>query len=479
MFKQWQSLCLTLLIALAPTAFSTETPDLHLPVIGEPSEESLNTDQERRLGHMFMHAVRQQVAILEDPACSAYIQSLGEQLVAHANTKKTFNFFIVDDTSINAFAGPGGYVGINTGLITTSSHEAELAAVLAHEITHVTQRHIARGMEKASQSTLPSMGAIIAALLLGGKVDPAITTGAVLSATAGSIQNTINYTRAFEKEADRIGMRVLYDTGFSPDAMPSFFARMQNRTLDYGDPTLKLLQTHPVTEDRIADSQNRAHQYANRAQILNAEYPFIKARIQVITAPASQDILSAFKEANQDHPSLANQYGYALALLRNHQEQSAQAILQKLLKQEPGNALLHLALIETEKSMGAKSIGETFATAMKAFPDNNAIILEYADTLLKNKQADQARKLLEKHKHGNEQSIWYFRTLAKAQGRSGHFIEAYQSRAEQFVLENQLERAITQLKQAKKAARDDVQTLQAIENKIAYLRHEINEMEQQ
>jgi beta-barrel assembly-enhancing protease len=448
-----------LLIGLLTTTIAPNTQAaINLPELSTPSQSTLSVEQEQRLGRAFMQAVRAQTRILSDPATLAYVKQLGNQLSAHTSPQlpHPYTFFVVNDPSINAFAGPGGYIGVNTGLITTTENEAELAAVMAHEITHVSQRHIARGIDNSSQSTLPSVGAIVAALLLGGGLDPAITTGAIMTAAAGKMQHTINFTRRFEQEADRIGMRVLFDTGFNPNAMPDFFGRMQNRTLDYSDPRLKILRTHPVTEDRIADSQNRAQSYPKRPDQVNPSYPLIKARIQAMTAPTRQDILTEAKTRFEFNPDdQANQYGYAMALFRNHQPQKAQAFLQALKQAHPNNPLYHYSLAETQLETSPSQAKITLEKGYSQFPSYNPIMLSYSRYLLDHQHADVASRILSAHQKNNAEDLSFYALLAQAQGQNHQLVEAYQSRAKLFALANQPARAITQLNQAIRLAKDN------------------------
>jgi beta-barrel assembly-enhancing protease len=450
-----------------------------LPELSTPSHTTLSPTQEKRLGRAFMQAVRTHTNLLEDAASLSYLNKLGQQLSQHAWPTQDFTFFIVNDPSINAFAGPGGYVGMNTGLITTTSNEAELAAVLAHEITHVTQRHIARGIEKSSQGTWPTVGAIVAAVLMGGQMDTAVTAGAILGAAAGKMQHTINFTRRFEHEADRIGMRVLFDTGLNPLAMPAFFDRMQNRSLDYSDSRLKLLRTHPVTEDRIADSQNRAQFYAKRPTQLNQDYALIKTRIQVLTAPTSQDILNAYHTQYQDNPTneLA-QYGYALALVRNQQNAHAEKIYQQLIQNNPQFPLYTLSLAQAQWSTNPETASDTLAQGCQKFPNYNPLVLLYSQYLIDHEQPDKARKLLEQHLQQNKNNPQFYALLSQAQGRSQHLVAAYQSRAQLFLLNNQLRRAITQLHQALKLAKHNPSVKRSLQKRIIAIKQEIMSMEE-
>ncbi len=472
--KQFKRLSCAIVSLLITSTTLTAAAKIKLPELSIPSQATLSLEQENRLGRAFMQAVRAQTNLFYDLASTTYLTQLGNQLGMHASPHNNFTFFIVDDPSINAFAGPGGYVGLNTGLMTTTKNEAELAAVLAHEITHVTQRHIARGLENSNQSTWPSIGAIVAALLLRGRIDSAVTTGAILGAAAGKMQHTINFTRRFEREADRIGMRVLFDTGFNPEAMSSFFARMQNRTLDYGDPRLKLLRSHPVTEDRIADSQNRAHHYPKRPNQLNKDYNLIKSRIRVITAPTNQDILNTFHAQYQQKPrDEVSRYGYALALARNHQYQTAQHILTSLTKEHPSFPLYTLSLAETQLLTNPDQAIQTLQHGYSQFPHYSPIMITYSQYLLDHKQANQARQILDAIQHSHKNDPMFYGLLAQAQGGSHHLIDAYQSRAEQFILYNHLERAVIQLHQAMKLAHDQPAIQDRLKKKIASLQQEI------
>ena len=210
-------LFIALLIALRPVAAVPQSNFDDLPNLGDSSGQVISPQQDRALGAYFMRQIRQSGIILEDEEATAYLESLGRKLSIHSeNPGYNFTFFLVNDSSINAFAGPGGYIGANVGLFLASESESELAGVMAHEIAHITQRHLARAFDNQEKMSVPTMAAILAAILLGATTDGSAGAAALMAAQAASLQNQINFTRANEKEADRVGIQTLADAGFDP-----------------------------------------------------------------------------------------------------------------------------------------------------------------------------------------------------------------------------------------------------------------------
>lgn len=228
-----------------------------LPAMGEVASDTLSRAQEREIGQRMMMEVRRRLPLLEDPEVNAYLQDLGQRLATHSQAPELdYHFFVVDLPAINAFAMPGGYIGVNAGLILSARSESELAGVLAHEIAHVTQRHIARGIEASQRASLQNAALLLAAILVGSQ-DSQAGTAAAAASMAGSIQQQLNYSRAFEHEADNLGIRMLAAAELDPNGMPTFFERLALATRYQGRPP-EYLSTHPVTETRIAESSNRA-----------------------------------------------------------------------------------------------------------------------------------------------------------------------------------------------------------------------------
>src|SRR6266850_445605 len=242
-------------VALAPRAFAQNLPDL-----GSAGDSVLSPQMERRLGESIVRDIRfREPAYIDDPEIAEYLGNLGAQLTqVTAGARHDFEFFALRDPAINAFALPGGFVGVHTGLINAADTESELASVLAHEISHVTQRHIARMIGQQQQMQLPVMAAIAAAILFG-RSRPDLASGAAAAAQAGAVQAQLNYSRDFEREADRVGLQALDGAGFDARAMAAFFEKMQRSTRISDDGSVPgYLRTHPVTTERIADAQNKA-----------------------------------------------------------------------------------------------------------------------------------------------------------------------------------------------------------------------------
>lgn len=428
----------------------TQLPASELPNLGDPSATALSPQEDYRLGQAFMRNLRQNVDIIDDPEINSYINSLGYRLLAAAGTDLPFHFFVIDDPTINAFAGPGGHIGIHSGLILAAESEGELAAVVAHEIAHVTQRHLARAFQKASASQLQTAAAIIAAILLGS---PQLTTAMITTAAAGSIQQQLNFTRSHEREADRVGMDILVNSGFDPDNMPAFFQRLQEAYRYMESSLPELLRTHPVTPNRIADSQNRANQYPKRGEQLSDSFPFIQAKLRAGKPQQHQQRLKELeaKQAQSQTLSPAERYEYALFQLRRGDLEQAQGLSQALLSEAPeADEFIALqAQIEMERGQYAEA-RQRLQQALRLYPHDPQLSVLYADALLQTDTpklaADTLRDLIQHSRQFTLPS--YYRLLAKAESAAGRQASAYMAMADYYHLIGQTRTAIDQLETA-------------------------------
>jgi len=441
-----------LVLTLFPLQFSHgETSANQLPDFGDSSGALISPVQEQALGEAFMRSVRSQVKLISDPNITRYISRLGARLVANSDTPNyPFTFFVVDDPSINAFAGPGGYIGVHTGLLLATENESELAGVMAHEISHVTQRHLLRAYESAQQLSLPTAAATIAAILLGvasGSADAGIA--AATAVQAGSIQQQLNFTRANEKEADRIGIQTLARSGIDPFGMPTFFERLYQTTRLYGASSIpEFLSTHPVTTDRIAESRARAAKYGHSKERDTLEFELIKMRLAVQHTRTPGRMLRGL----QAEKGPAQRYGIALADWRIGKKADARRQLVRLRKSDPDRILYRTTLARLLMDEGKTREGlKLFEDTLRLYPGDPVVGQYYAEALLLANKAGKARELILMLLHDEHaRTVPIYKLWARATSIAGPAWETRFASAELYAMTGNLPLAIDQLNQALK-----------------------------
>ena len=468
------------LLGCLVAGFTLTASAVELPDIGDSSGTVISPEKERQLGAAFVRQLQGSGAIMEDPETLAYLQSIGSKLVLHSDgAGYDYTFFPIASAGINAFAAPGGYIGINAGLILNTHSESELAGVLAHEISHVTQRHLARAYERAGQMSIPVAVAMIGSLLLGA-ASPDAGIAAFTAVQAGSVQDQIDFTRANEQEADRVGMGVLSRAEFDPEGMPSFFERLQlaNRLTD---PKYlpEYLRTHPVTVSRISDSKNRLVQYPQRDHEDSEAYQLTRVRMIVAAAKNAREAVKIFegriKEGDLENESVTR-YGYALALIRATQYKKARQQLQNLLKNDPENSSFLLASASVETGEGNYKKGlQIYQHLNSLYPGYRPVVMNYAKALLQVDQFKSARELLLDYglQHGPDRT--YYGLLAEAEGRSGAQVEAHLALAEYHYLGGETERARDQLKIAERSTNLDYYHKQRLAIRLEQFEKELEE----
>lgn len=327
-----------------------EPEKIKLPDMGDSAGALISPIEEKELGDAFFRRLHSAVKINNDPEIQQYIQAVGQRLVTKSDAPgSSFHFFVVLDKTINAFAGPGGYIGINSGLLITTESESEMASVMAHEIAHVTQRHLYRAFEAASQLSLPTAAAMLAAILLGTQ-NAELGMAALTAIQAGSIQMQINFTRSNEQEADRIGMQTLVSSGFDPRGMPAFFLRLQQSSRYYGKGIPEFLRTHPVTVSRIADTRGRAENFPYRQYPDSLDYLLTKAKLRINTLDNIDDIMRYFsvrKNQGTLEQRAVARYGLGLIALKKQQFKQAETNFQQLIKEFPNQPQYATAFAKT------------------------------------------------------------------------------------------------------------------------------------
>ena len=423
----------------------------NLPDFGNPADYIITKNQERELGRNVISQLRNANAIIDDPLTSEYIQNLGDRLVGHVSDgSQEFNFYLIADSSINAFALPGGFIGINSGLLLMTQSESELASVLAHEIAHVTQRHIARSIYNNQNNTMISSAAMIAAILLGASADISgdAITGIVTAAQAANAQNQINFTRSNEHEADRIGIQTLSSAGFDPNAMSSFFEKMARRYGSSQSEIFSLLQTHPVTTDRIAEARDRARHLPNNSLNYSSSYEILKARLRVLQSTNIESTYNFFLERSKSFNAQSNAYGMALCLSLLGRDDEALLIFQNLVKEHEeviayriglGETLLRIANIEGALNLYAESVA--------LFPRNVPLTISYCQILISN-NASLAHELLLDLLNNIPPTPSQIRLIARAANAEGDIANAHYYMGEYYISTGNLSLAINQMTMA-------------------------------
>jgi len=387
---------LTLFAALGVAADNNVANQL--PDMGTPADLVLSKADEYQIGRMVLRGLRDQNQVLEDPEVGYYMQHLGSRLSAQTGADDDrYQYFVVRDPTVNAFALPGGFIGVNSGLIMLTSSESELAGVLAHETAHVRQRHIARAIQAQSRASLTSTAAMLAALLIGamgGSGD--LMLGGLAVGQGIALQQSLNFTRSEESEADRVGIGLLANAGFNATAMSSFFEQMaRNEGLADSSP-LDLLRSHPVTRERISETRARALQYRNAPVSESPLYVWMRERLRVVVAAGDVNMVNYYSRLRNSRALTdPERYGEALAQLRQNQPERAVATLRELTESHPDVTGLYGSLGVALHAAGRKSEAEaTFESALKLFPRNVPLSVHYAEALMQDNKARQAHMLL-------------------------------------------------------------------------------------
>ncbi len=449
------SLFLALAIALPSAAFAVDIDQIELPEMGDSSGALISPLQEQELGEAFFRNLHAQIRINEDPEIQQYIETIGRQLVVNSDAPGyPFHFFVVLDKEINAFAGPGGYIGVNSGLLLLTEAESELASVMAHEVAHVTQRHLYRAFEAASKLSLPTAAAMLAAILLGTQ-SPELGQAAIMAVQAGSAQFQIDFTRDNEMEADRVGMQTLANADFDPRSMPVFFERLQQSTRYYGQAIPEFLRTHPVSASRIADTRGRADKYPYKQFPDSKGYQLAKAKLRVLTGKDEDDTLHYFQvreHQGTEFQRAVARYGIALIKLKTQHFADADTIFRQLTEQYPNQPQFATALARTAlDSRQFERALKLFKRALYDFPNDVAIRIELIQTLLKTGHADQALQTLKTLDSGTQKRPIYFELMAQSLAELSQDVESHRYLAEYYYGKGQTEAAILQIKLAKQA----------------------------
>src|SRR5690554_1140501 len=423
-----------------------------LPSIGG-SGGLISGQQEADIGRQVMTSIRRSAPQVQDPLIYDYLGSVTYRLVPFAPLDdRNLSLVLIDNPAINAFAVPGGIVGVNGGLFLHATTEQQFASVLAHELAHLSQRHFARRMQQQETSAPLTLAGMIAGIILSAVTQSDIGIAAIAGTQALSVQNMLSYSRAHEQEADRVGMDILASAGMDPRGMPEMFEIMMRQNRLQGNRLPEYLSTHPLTQSRVADTRNRAEQYPNERVDDGQEYHLIRSRLQVHYAQSPEiaiDIFEAYLKSEGAPPNDAIRYGLAVAYHKAGQYQKAETLLRKLLENNPGRITFQVSLAETLISQGRHTDArELLAGALTRNPRNYPISMMLANAEIGDGNGAAAAAVLKNisRQHPDRETVWL--RLAEAEGMARNIVGVHRARGEYDILMGDWHSAQRQLRQA-------------------------------
>ena len=446
--KRLLALALSLTLAFPP-AMAEGLPDL-----GDPSQSDLSPQIERKIGESLFRDMRWgNPDYLDDPEVEDYLNTLGNRLVAaSSDARSDFQFFVIKDATLNAFAWPGGFIGVHTGLILAAESESELASVLAHEVSHVTQRHIVRMYSTEGTTTAVALAGLLVAIL-ASRSNSSVSEAAIATTQAVGIQRQLNFTREFEREADRIGLQTLTTAGFDVRGMGSFFERLQKSNRLYDNNAPSYLRTHPLTTERIADIDNRISGARYKQTIDSLDFQLVRAKLRAqrgAPADAVKDLTTLAAEKRWPDP--VARYGLARAYLRDGKAKLADEQLAVLRKQRVESPMIESLAAEIRLRADDKPGAVTrYKTALARYPANRALRDGYLETLLAAGAAKDAASLASDYLKTTTTDANLYTLAARAYAALGKRTNQHRYTAEAYALKGQLLEAIEQLEFARKA----------------------------
>ena len=455
-----------------------------LPDLGDESQTTLAPAQERKLGESIVRQIRAQGGYMDDPEVNDYLNDIGHKLVAAIHDgPQEFEFFAVPDPTINAFALPGGFIGVHTGLILLAQSESELAAVLAHEISHVTQHHLARMMASQKGSSLIQLAALavaLAAARTGGNSGGQLASAAIASSQALALQQQLNFTRDNEYEADRIGFQRLDASGYDVSGMATFMERLQRSTRFTDNAAPSYLRTHPITYERIAEAQARAAGKAYRQVPDSLDFHLVRALLRSYNGTAKEAVANfEFAIADKKYNSeVAARYGLIASLLRDQDYKRATAELTALEKIAPPHPMIDSMAAHVYMDSGDLDRAlKRFEKALALYPNKMQFIYDYPDALLSAKRPRDAIAFTERELARFPSDGRLHRTAAKAYATIGNRMQQHRHLAEVAVWQGDLRGAVTQLELALKAGDGDFYQVAVVETRLRTLRQELLEQQ--
>lgn len=473
---------LALALSVATVVFTVgadANEEIRLPDMGSPADAVLSRTDEARLGRQIMVSIRASGQVIEDPLMDEYINNLGRRIAAHVNDhNQKFTFFVIDNPAINAFALPGGYIGVHTGLIEASRNEHELAGVIAHEIAHVTQRHIARAIHASQRQSIISTALMLGAMIAGAAGAGGDAVGALSGVAQGTaVQQQINFTRSNEYEADRIGIAAMVEAGYDPYGMASFFEVLSRQSpVSMESRVPEFLRTHPVTTTRISEARGRASRYPRDPAPDSIGYGISRVRAIAMRFDTPEAAVAHFEARDYARQSPIERYGRAIAYQRNGQYVDARHIFEDLVENDESVIAFHIGLAQSQIALEQRNAGlATWERAVELFPRNVPLTIEYGKDLLRLGQAKKAHAILLDLLNNVPPTPEQVRLIARAASEAGDQAESLYYMSEYHLMTGNLEGGINFLRQALLVPNlDEIQRIR-FEARIDFIREFMSE----
>jgi predicted Zn-dependent protease len=481
--KQLLSRCLsiscvaTFCVATSALFSPSVLAEYDLPDLGDTSSINVSPRQEQILGQQWMRAYRAQVATSSDPIIIDYLESLFDRLLPYSQLpRKHVDLLVADNNSLNAFAVPGGIIGIHTGLFNHAKTENQLAAVITHEMAHLSQRHYARSIELQKNMLIPTLAGLLAGLVLAANSNGDAGMAAIMTTQAAALQSRLSFSRQNEQEADRIGLQTMIDAGIDPHAAGDMFEEMMRASRFYRRPPEYLL-THPISERRVADARNRASRAPRIEQPDNPDYQIVRTRVRVNAQETPQQAIKLFKdEVEKGSENLyASRYGLALSYMNAGEFAQARDTINALIQTDPERIsyLILQAEIESHAERHRQSLSH-FESLLKTHPESYPVKIRYAEALMRAGSYTPCVELLNRlaRTRPNDDYVWYL--LAEVNGLAGDILGVHQSRAEYFILNGVYDRAATQLRLGLQKARGNAYLTALMEERLKYCEEQMS-----
>ncbi len=435
------------LLAVGSVPVTAQTTEL--PELGDSASQYLNEKQAKVIGEAFFRALKASPDYIDDYVLRDYLQNLGDKIGEFADLRGTkLTFSLIQQNNLNAFAVPGGYITFNTGLLTSTQTESELASVVGHEIAHITQRHLPRLIAKSAQNRAPAIAAILGSILIGGQAGLI----GITATNAALIANQLSYTRDFEREADAIGIKLLADSGYNPEAMASFFGKLERHTRHNDTDTLAFLRTHPLSHARVAEAETRAEGYSAVSDSSGFEYYLAKAKIRASHVERQNDPQLFFSEqmlSSNEFERDAAAYGAAIHLAAVRKPEAAIELVKPLSQKYPEHSWIAILHSELDMALAKNEAAIQRLEAMqKRYPTSLLVTYHLAITYLKAAKPKLAASRLRYQIRRNPDDFTLYKLLAMANVDLGNIVLAQQSEAEHYAILGDYQKAIAILKQA-------------------------------